>query len=187
MLKVNEIFYSLQGEGYFTGTPAVFVRLSGCNLKCSFCDTDHSPFTEMDTASIIAAVSEYPSHHVVITGGEPGLQVDKDFIDALHNAKLFVQIETNGTVPLPENIDWITCSPKTAEIALKRVNELKVLFDGHKPIFAPMVDADILSLQPLDTGNTEKNKQITAATITYILAHPEWRLSLQTHKLLEIK
>lgn len=187
MLKVNEIFYSLQGEGYFTGTPAVFVRLSGCNLKCSFCDTDHSPFIEMSTADIIAASSVFPAKHMVITGGEPGLQVDYDFIDELHSAKFFVQIETNGTLPLPDNIDWITCSPKTSSIALNKVNELKVLFDGQKPIFTPMVDAEVLSLQPLDTGNPEANKKITDATIKYILNHPEWRLSLQTHKLLDIR
>ena len=187
MLKVNEIFYSLQGEGYFTGTPAVFVRLSGCNLRCPFCDTDHSPFIEMSTADIMSAVSDFPAKHLVITGGEPGLQIDKDFIDKLHDAKYFVQVETNGTLPLPENIDWITCSPKTPSIALNKVNELKVIFDGQKPLYTPTVEAQALSLQPLDTGNMEANKKITEATIKYILDHPEWRLSLQTHKLLDIR
>ncbi|MCI9606593.1 MAG: radical SAM protein [Muribaculaceae bacterium] len=187
MLRVNEIFHSLQGEGYFAGVPAVFVRLSGCNLSCPFCDTDHSPFTEMTEEQIVSAASAYPTRHIVITGGEPALQLNTRLTDLLHQAGFFIQIETNGTVELPKGIDWITCSPKSQAIALGRVNELKVLFDGTKPIFRPDVEADVLSLQPLDTGNADRNASITAAAVEYVKTNPSWRLSLQTHKLLNIR
>ena len=111
-MRVNEIFYSLQGEGYFTGTPAVFLRLSGCNLKCWFCDTRHHEAREMKPDEIVAEMQQYPSRHLVITGGEPSLQLDREFINLLHEHGYFVQVETNGTMRLPSNVDWITCSPK---------------------------------------------------------------------------
>ncbi|MDE6048099.1 MAG: 7-carboxy-7-deazaguanine synthase QueE [Paramuribaculum sp.] len=187
MLRVNEIFYSLQGEGFFTGIPAVFVRLSGCNLKCPFCDTNHSPFTEMAEEDIIREIKKYPAKHIVITGGEPALQLSENFIDLLHENDLFVQIETNGTVPLPENIDWVTCSPKSPEVVLRKINELKVLFDGEKPMLSPEIPAEVFTLQPLDTGIPEDNIKITEAAIRYIKNHPKWRLSLQTHKMLNIR
>lgn len=109
---VNEIFYSLQGEGYYTGTPAVFLRLSGCNLRCPFCDTDHSASEPMEIDTLVDRLLGYPSRHLVITGGEPSLQVDRLLIEVLHDAGFYVQIETNGTNRLPDNIDWVTCSPK---------------------------------------------------------------------------
>ena len=112
MRKINEIFYSLQGEGYHTGTPAVFIRFSGCNLKCSFCDTQHEAGTLMTDDEIIAEVSKYPAVTVILTGGEPSLWIDDALIDRLHKAGKYVCIETNGTRPLPESIDWVTCSPK---------------------------------------------------------------------------
>ena len=104
MKKINEIFYSIQGEGYRTGTPAVFIRFSGCNLKCPFCDTQHSSGREMSDEEIIKEICFYPTRFVVLTGGEPGLQVDREFINKLHQAGKFIQIETNGTVPIPRNI-----------------------------------------------------------------------------------
>ena len=112
MRKINEIFYSLQGEGFHTGTPAVFVRFSGCNLKCSFCDTQHESGVMMSDDDIVAEVSRYPSTMVILTGGEPSLWIDEAFVDRLHEAGKYVCIETNGTRPLPANIDWVTCSPK---------------------------------------------------------------------------
>ena len=99
--RINEIFYSLQGEGYFTGTPAVFLRFSGCNLKCGFCDTRHEEFTLMSPADIIGNVSKFPSRHIVVTGGEPSLQLDSLLIDMLHEEGFFIQIETNGTKTPP--------------------------------------------------------------------------------------
>lgn len=183
---VNEIFYSLQGEGYFTGTPAVFVRLSGCNRRCPFCDTDFSSHTPMSAVEIADEAAKYPARHLVLTGGEPGLQVDDELIDALHSREFFVAIETNGSVPLPESIDWVTCSPKDKPWALNVVNELKVVYEPGKDVeaiaseFTPMH----LFLQPCAYTD---GSSTTAQTIEYILSHPYWRLSLQTHKILQIR
>ena len=109
--RINEIFYSLQGEGRHTGRAAVFVRFSGCNLKCPFCDTDFKAYRELTVDDIIAAVSEWRAcGFVVLTGGEPSLQVDESLIEALHHEGFYIAIETNGTCPLPSAIDWVTLS-----------------------------------------------------------------------------
>lgn len=190
--RVNEIFYSLQGEGFFTGTPSVFLRLSGCNLKCEFCDTDHESHTEMDPVEIIRELEKFPARHVVITGGEPSLQLDQLLIDMLHDAGYFIQIETNGTNPLPEGIDWVTCSPKsgpTGEIAvsLRTIDELKVVYEGQDvEAIASSLPATHYFLQPCSSPRYEGGSN-TAATVSYILANPHWRLSLQTHKLINIQ
>jgi organic radical activating enzyme len=196
-MKVNEIFYSLQGEGYHSGTPAIFVRLSGCNLQCPFCDTLHEHGREMSEQEIVEAVSQYPARHVVITGGEPSLQLTESLVDALHAAHKIVSVETNGTLVLPANVDWITLSPKSAfvdgaEVVLARADEVKVIYDGiHDPAaqIAPLSfhRPPFLFLQPCDTGDAAKNRQITAAAVAYIKWHPEWRLSLQIHKILNIQ
>ena len=141
MRKINEIFYSLQGEGYHTGTPAVFIRFSGCNLKCSFCDTRHEEGVLMSDDEIIAEVGKYPAVTVILTGGEPSLWVDEAFIDRLHQAGKYVCIETNGTKLLP---------------------------------------AEYFFLQPCSCSNT-------AETVACVMQHPKWRLSLQTHKLIDIR
>ena len=196
-MKVNEIFYSLQGEGYYAGTPAVFVRFSGCNLHCPFCDTRHEKGREMSEEEIVAAVLEYPARHVVVTGGEPALQLTASLVDKLHAAGKYVAVETNGTLPLPENIDWITLSPKSAfvngaEVGLTCANEIKILFDGiHDPneqlsIFNFQFST-FLFLQPLDTGDPVRNAAIQKAAVEYIKEHPRWRLSLQIHKILSIQ
>ena len=197
MMRVNEIFYSLQGEGYHSGTPAVFVRLSGCNLQCPFCDTQHGAGTEMSEEEIVDAVKCYPAKHVVITGGEPSLQLTESLVDTLHAAGRFVAVETNGTRVLPANVDWVTLSPKSAyvdgaDVVLTCADEVKVVYDGqHDPAaqIAPLAFRlpPFLFLQPCDTGEAEKNRQITAAAVEYIKQHPEWRLSLQINKILNIK
>ena len=135
-MRVNETFLSLQGEGYFTGTPAFFLRLSGCNLQCPFCDTNHQSFSEMSEEEIVTEASRHKPRHIVITGGEPALQLTQSLVDKLHEAGFFVQVETNGTLPLPEGIDWVTCSPKNLTPSLSKgeglqtINELKVLYKG---------------------------------------------------------
>ena len=101
-MLINEIFYSLQGEGRYTGTPAVFVRFSGCNMQCAFCDTQHERHSVMTEEDIVSEVCTYPAHHVVLTGGEPLLQLTSTLVDSLHRHGMTVQIETNGTLPLPE-------------------------------------------------------------------------------------
>ncbi len=128
---VNEIFYSLQGEGYYTGTPAVFLRFSGCNRQCAFCDTDHHSGTVMTAAQIVEACAAFPAHHLVCTGGEPLLQLDDTLLRALKAKGFYVQIETNGTLPAPTGVDWVTCSPKDAPWAIDRADELKVVYQGQ--------------------------------------------------------
>ena len=195
-MKVNEIFYSLQGEGYNSGTPAVFVRLNGCNLHCPFCDTKHDSGVEMTEEEIVAEVSIHPARLVVVTGGEPALQLTSTLVDALHSIGKRVAVETNGTCLLPDNVDWITLSPKEvfigleAKVKINRFNEIKVIYDGiHDPEnqIANLQSTTNRFLQPCDTGDPVKNKKITEATVEYIKAHPQWRLSLQIHKVLEIR
>lgn len=190
LLRVNEIFYSLQGEGHFTGTPAVFVRLSGCNLRCPFCDTDHHASVGMTYAQVVERVAAFPSRHVVVTGGEPSMQLTDGFIDALHAAGCFVQVETNGTLPLPPSVDWVTCSPKDAPVVLDRIDELKVVYSGQSmDSYAPlMAIAAEWRLQPCDVpGDAAASERHLRAAIAYALTHPRWRLSLQTHKLISIR
>lgn len=191
-MKINEIFYSLQGEGYWTGTPAVFVRLSGCNLRCSFCDTLHESGTQRKEEDIVAEVAKYPALHVVITGGEPSLFLTHSLVEALHQAGKFVAVETNGTHPLPNNVDWVTLSPKdrfesNATPVLTRCNELKVVCDGTPPPTYPDIEADHHFVQPCDVGDAQENQRIMAATVAFCLKHPTWRLSLQTHKIAGIQ
>ena len=180
MRKINEIFYSLQGEGYHTGTAAVFIRFSGCNLKCSFCDTQHEDGILMSDEDIVTEVSKYPAATVILTGGEPSLWIDREFVDCLHQAGKYVCIETNGTRPLPDNIDWVTCSPKQgSRLKLKRMDEIKVVYVGQDVSPYLQWKAAHYFLQPCSCRNTQE-------VIDYIKAHPEWRLSLQTHKLIDI-
>lgn len=191
-MKVNEIFYSLQGEGFHTGTASVFVRLSGCNLRCPFCDTDHLSGMEMTEEEIVAKVCEFPARHVVITGGEPSLFLTETMVDLLHQHGKFVAVETNGTHLLPDNIDWVTLSPKDAFVSqgtpvIEHCNEIKVVYDGSPLHDYGHIRADHHFLQPCDTGDSERNARIVSDAISYIQSHPQWRLSLQTHKIINIQ
>ena len=180
MRKINEIFYSLQGEGYHTGTPAVFVRFSGCNLKCAFCDTLHEAGVLMTDEAILAEVQKHPARMVVLTGGEPSLWIDEAFVELLHQAGKYICIETNGTRPLPSGIDWVTCSPKQeGKLQLARMDDVKVVYEGQDLAPYEQLPAAHFFLQPCSCLNT-------AETVACVLAHPRWRLSLQTHKLISI-
>ena len=192
--RVNEIFFSLQGEGFWTGTPMMFVRLSGCNLKCPFCDTDHSGFQEMTAGEIVkeAMAAGNTCRRICLTGGEPSLQADEALLSAFHEAGYTVHMETNGTLPLPAGVDWITLSPKNqvfglmgnGAVILKRADEVKlVLAPGVDPSAWEHFPATWHFLQPCDAGG----RMNTEETVSYIKAHPLWRLSLQTHKLLGIR
>ena len=174
-MKVNEIFYSLQGEGVFTGTAAIFVRLAGCNLHCDFCDTKHEDYT-------------------IFTEEEPTLQLTHSLVDRLHEVGKFVQIETNGSIALDTDlewsIDWITCSPKTIPVKIQRMNEIKVVYQGQdmEPYEKIATAYECFcSLQPCDVNDEIKNENNLTAAIEYIKSHPRWRLSLQTHKIINIR
>ena len=208
---VKEIFFTLQGEGANTGRPAVFCRFAGCNLwtgreadranaTCNFCDTDFvgvdgpggGKFTS--AADLARAVAEkWPANVsararklVVCTGGEPLLQMDAELVRALHAERFEIAIETNGTQIPPEGIDWICVSPKVgAPLVLTSGNELKLVYPqpgGEPERFADLAFEQFF-LQPMDGPERERN---TALTLSYCLAHPQWRLSIQTHKLLGI-
>ena len=192
-MRVNEIFYSIQGEGFHTGTPATFVRFSGCNLKCPFCDTDFKHSVEMSEEEIVDAVRENPSIFVVVTGGEPALQLTYSLVDKLHKAGRYVAVETNGTIKLPCNVDWITVSPKKsylgdiAEPEYKFADEVKVVFDGKHEVDDYGIIASGYYLQPCDTGNEEENRVITEKCVEFIKKNPKWKLSLQTQKILNVR
>lgn len=192
-MRVNEIFYSLQGEGYHTGIPASFIRFSGCNLKCPFCDTDFKSWKEMSEEDIVDAVKDNPSSLVVVTGGEPALQITSSLVDKLHNSGKYVAVETNGTKVLPDNVDWITMSPKIpflrgcAALAYNHANEIKVVFDGVHDIDDYGIHAEFYYLQPCDTGLEDKNREIINECVKFIKKNPKWRLSLQTQKILNVQ
>ena len=206
---VKEIFYTLQGEGTNAGRTAVFCRFSGCNLWtgreadranaiCQFCDTafvgvgpDGGKFATAD-ALADAVASRWPDIHqgkplVVCTGGEPLLQLDGEAVAAFHARGFEIAVETNGTQSPPEGIDWICVSPKAgADWILKRGNELKLVFPqpALDPASLESLDFEQFFLQPTDGPQAAENTQ---AALAYCLAHPRWRLSVQTHKLLGIR
>lgn len=206
---VKEVFYTLQGEGMNAGRAAVFCRFAGCNLwsgraedrhraACSFCDTDFvgtdgpggGVFRSPDALATHVA-SFWPAdaggaRYVVCTGGEPLLQLDEALVDALHAHGFEVAIETNGTLPVPTGVDWVCTSPKAhADLVVERGDELKLVFpqvDGEPERYAAL-SFDHFFLQPMDGPDVAAN---THAAVAYCLAHPQWRLSLQTHKILGI-
>ena len=195
MYKINEIFHSLQGEGYNTGTASVFIRLSGCNLHCAFCDTRHEEGTMMSLPEIVEQVMRYPNAPlIVLTGGEPSLWIDEDFVAGL---KMMtgkrIAIETNGTRPLPHGIDWVTLSPKTdlgdsgdLPVVLTRCDELKVVYLGQDLTQYDHITATYRYLQPCWVKDEEQCRRNMLDTVQAVLRHPEWRLSLQTHRILDI-
>ena len=208
---VKEIFYTLQGEGFHTGRPAVFLRFAGCNLwtgreedrasaVCKFCDTefvgisaDGGKFAS-GSALADAVASRWPAEdeggsrrYVVCTGGEPLLQLDAEAIDALHARGFAIAVETNGTRPAPRGLDWICVSPKIgAPLVLQSGNELKLVFpqeDGDPAQFEQLDFANFF-LQPMDGPVVARNSSLA---LEYCLSHPRWRLSVQTHKALGIR
>ena len=206
---VKEIFYTLQGEGRNAGRAAVFCRFSGCNLwsgreldradaTCKFCDTDFVGINGVgggrfhDARSLTAAIAlawcgcSARQRLVILTGGEPLLQVDARLVEALHAESFEVAVETNGTIPVAPGLDWVCVSPKAGTtLEVRSGNELKLVFPqpGAEPACFEDLDFDDFLLQPMDGPARERN---TAAAVAYCLAHPRWRLSLQTHKLLGI-
>ena len=210
MYAVKEIFYTLQGEGANAGTPAVFCRFAGCNLwsgqeahraaaVCNFCDTDFVGTDgpgggRFDSAEALAraVAAQWPAssreHRLVVcTGGEPLLQLDHAAVEALHAMGFRVAIETNGTVAAPPGIDWICVSPKaSAPLEIRAGHELKLVYPQHEALperFEGLAFQHFF-LQPMDGPHREAN---TREAIDYCLAHPRWRLSLQSHKIIGIR
>lgn len=197
MRKVNEIFYSLQGEGHHTGYPSVFIRFSGCNLKCPFCDTSHEEGIFLDDDAIVHAVKLYTAEWIVLTGGEPALSIDADFIHLLKRATgKKIAIETNGTHLLPPGIDWVTVSPKSgisgqdAPVVLSSADEIKVVDVGQdlEPYFELPCRGEktLMYLQPCYVSDPEKNNANRLRTVRRVLADPRWTLSVQLHRFLGI-
>ena len=209
---VKEIFYSLQGEGAHAGRPAIFCRFTGCNLwsgqekhradaVCQFCDTDFvgtdgdggGGFTNA-VALAKAVVSYWPESitdvihpYVICTGGEPLLQLDKDLIEAFHNEGVELAIETNGTLPVPEGVDWVCVSPKSGStVVVEKGDEIKLVYpqEGHQPSDFVHLNFEHFFLQPM--FDEDENGHIKE-TIEYCLTHPRWSLSLQSHKLLGLQ
>jgi len=207
---VKEIFYTLQGEGTHAGRPAVFCRFAGCNLwsgreedrasaVCKFCDTDfvgtdgtkggkfHSAITLADRIAALWPFSSYGTRFVVLTGGEPLLQVDKALVDALHYQDFYVAVETNGTIMPPRGIDWVCASPKQgSNFILKKANELKLVYpqQGMNPKDFLKFKCDNFLIQPMDGIETKKNTQLATE---YCKDNPQWRLSVQMHKVIGIR
>jgi 7-carboxy-7-deazaguanine synthase (Cx14CxxC type) len=209
MYAVKEIYYTLQGEGAQTGRPAVFCRFAGCNLwsgretdreaaTCNFCDTDFvgtdgpsgGKFASADAlARAVRAAwcgNSGTPPFVVLTGGEPMLQVDEPLTAALHEAGFEIAIETNGTLPVPRAIDWICVSPKAGtELVLTEGDELKLVYPqpGAEPERYEHLAFGRFSLSPMDGPQRQANTDLAVA---YCLAHPKWRLNVQTHKVIGI-
>lgn len=192
--KVNEIFYSLQGEGRWAGRAAIFVRFSGCNLKCPFCDTDFKAHTEMGEIDILEKIQSLSEscRFVVFTGGEPTLQVDESLVALLKKWGYYIAIETNGTNRVADGIDWVTCSPKTlfvdnGKVIINHASEVKVVFDGKHEISDFGIDALSYYVQPCDVGDKEKNAEILKQTVDFVEKHPKWQLSLQQQKIINVR
>ena len=207
--SVKEIFYTLQGEGNHAGRPAVFCRFAGCNLWngveasrasaiCQFCDTDFVGTDGVgggkfsDASTLADSINQlwpasYPaSKYVVFTGGDPLLQLDAALIDAMHRVGFEIAIETNGTLPVPEGVDWVCVSPKMgSELVVRQGNEIKVVIPQ---VGQPLSEYESLAfdhyfVQAMDGPLQKENLQLA---IAYCKAHPQWKLSVQTHKLLQI-
>ena len=206
--RIKEIYFTQQGEGSNTGRDFVFVRFSGCNLWsgkeknrksaiCQFCDTDFYG-TDGINGGVYSAnqliekikslwVSRDNNIAVVLTGGEPLLQVNDELVAALKQEEIYIAVETNGTLDAPDHIDWICMSPKAnTEIKLKKGNEIKVIFpqESLDPEKFSLFDFSEFYLQPMDSNKYQENLN---ATITYCQKNPKWKLSLQTHKILGIR
>jgi 7-carboxy-7-deazaguanine synthase len=204
---VKELFYSIQGEGANTGRPAVFCRFAGCNLWsgreddrqsaiCRFCDTDFLGIDgtyggRYDAEELAGAVEELWSgghdRFVILTGGEPLLQLDEELIAALHARSFLIAVETNGTLAAPSGIDWVCVSPKAnTELCIRSGSELKLVYPqaGIDPESLTSLAFDHFFIQPRDGADREEN---TRRALDYCLSHPWWRLSLQTHKYLGIR
>lgn len=195
--KINEIFYSIQGEGRLAGTPMVFVRFSQCNLRCSLSNAGFDCDTEFESGKLLNA-EEILKEAVLLcpipgwllfTGGEPGLQLDQGLIGLLKIAGWKLAIETNGTIALPEGLDWICVSPKTAEHTLKQktANELKYVRRSGMEIPTPIIKAEYYLISPAFDASDRVSDQDMRWCIDLVKRSPGWALSIQYHKFIQIR
>ena len=191
-LRVNSVFLSIQGEGYNVGMAAVFVRFAGCNLSCSWCDEAHLGFTEMTDETLLELVRNVSKGvlNVVVTGGEPFMQDIYPFVQKLKKAGYYICVETNGTFEIKHEamFDWITISPKGKQRQTYG-NEIKVVYEGQDLAqYNPRMKNFFKHyLQPVSTKDPVKNQENMLATVKAVIDHPDWRLSVQTHKLIGVK
>ena len=208
MYSVKEIYYTLQGEGFYTGRPSVFLRFTGCNLWsgkekdrkkaiCDWCDTDFigndgingGKYLGSEIIKIIKTLwpkKEQSKPYIVFTGGEPLIQLDNKLIERVHNAGFEIGVETNGTMTPPSGIDWICVSPKArSNFILKKGNELKVVFPQYEfnPLDHENLEFEHFFIQPMDGLNQKENIRKSE---DFVLKYPRWKLSIQTHKILGI-
>lgn len=185
---INEIYYALHGEGVRYGMPHVFVRFAGCNLTCGFCDTEFESGTEMTAVEILTECHRLTEandcRNVLFSGGEPLLQLDLDLLSEFKARGWFTCVETNGTKKIPKLIDWAACSPKVAEHALEPtfVNELKYVRGYKQGIPKPAIKADHYLISPRFEGDTLEPRTLDWC-VELVKAHPQWRLTIQHHKL----
>ena len=195
-LNITEIFHSIQGEGFHAGTAAIFIRGTGCNLACAFCDTDFSPRERLTPLEIADRIADYPCRFVVLTGGEPTIQAKgfRALVELLHERDYYVTMETNGTSADTLGADWVTVSPKLSQNGawvMKRAQELKLVYESQDLRFFEASEFDHYFLQPKEIrtapwGGGERDVAATRAewekTARAVMAHPRWKLSIQLHK-----
>jgi organic radical activating enzyme len=191
-LIVNELFYSLQGEGARTGEPSIFIRLARCNLSCLFCDTDFFTGQEMNLNELLDEIKPFPCRWIIWTGGEPALQLTDKHIRFFRKAGYKQAIETNGTLPLPAGIDYIACSPKENYEKLRklipRVHEIRMPVQKGEalPDISLLPVADNYFVSPVFDGDN-MNRENVDYCVALVKENPSWRLSLQIHKLIRIE
>ncbi len=188
---VNDIFSSIQGEGFWTGLPVTFIRFAHCNLSCSFCDTDYSVRERLTAEEILERVLLYSARTLIVTGGEPLIHPLENLLKIFKRTGFRIHVETNGTIEIPEGLfDWITVSPKTHNPVVKKCNELKVLVNAGDVPDKRGIVADYYFISPLNPGLDEKgliHDDNLKYCVDYVLKNPEWRLSVQLHKYLGIQ
>lgn len=203
---INEIFYSVQGEGLNTGRAAIFVRFSGCNLACPFCDTSFGSREMYSGDELIDKICEMVEKSgcnlLVFTGGEPTLFLNEDLLEGIKekSPNICLAMESNGTRKVPKGIDFVTISPKEdffshqsakekARCKVAECDEVKVVYDGeNNPLdWEAKIDAKCYFVQPCDTGDAERNREIISKTVEFVKENPKWRISLQTQKILKVR
>jgi len=194
-LKVVEIFRSIQGEGANAGMDATFIRLAGCNMKCSYCDTDFSKGKTYPIDELLKGLQRLGSKNIIWTGGEPTLQLNREIISVFKQKDYYQAIETNGSNPVPKGIDYIACSPKVGLNVLKKniehADEFRYPFGVNvkePPAIHELPPAKHYFVSPIFDGTRKNhlNKSNLKGCLEFIKAHPEWKISVQVHKLLNI-